>query len=52
MSFTNELLSPNDRDKLLDIAVDLYLDAYTAVEADFLDYFKGKEKNSDVYKFN
>ena len=52
MSFTNELLSPNDRDKLLDIAVDLYLDAYTTVEADFLDYFKGKEKNSDVNKFN
>lgn len=48
MSFTNELLSSNDKDKLLDIAVDQYLDAYETVEADFLDYFKEKGKNSDV----
>ncbi len=46
MSFTNELLSPNDRDKLLDIAVDQYLEAYETVEADFLDYFEGKGKKS------
>ena len=30
-----------------DIAVDQYLDAYETVKADFLDYFKGKGKNSD-----
>lgn len=47
MSFTNELLSPNDKDNLLDIAVDQYLEAYETVKADFLDYFEGKGKKSD-----
>ena len=42
MSFTNELLSLDDKEKLSDIAVNQYINSYKTVKADYLDYYKGK----------
>jgi len=42
MSFTNELLSLDDKEKLSDIAVNQYINLYKTVKADYLDYYKGK----------
>jgi len=41
-SFTNELLSLDDKEKLSDIAVNQYINSYKTVKADYLDYCKGK----------
>ena len=42
MSFTNELLSLDDKEKLSDIAVNQYINSYKTVKVDYLDYYKGK----------
>ena len=42
MSFTNELLSLDDKEKLSDIAVNQYINSYKTVKADYIDYYKGK----------